>query len=238
MQTCTECKKVLYLLLVSTKPSLRQAKRLATYRAILDSATKQLVAKGYCQVTIDDICEDAGISKRTFFNYVDSKDAAILGHLPASPSEEAKAAFCATRHDRLIEAAMEFTFKEVFHEFKLTFEGAELEPEFTRMLAERRKQVNDPHLRQIIMRTIFTATADIKELLDEYFATYPDARVLNTDEESRVTTLAIIGVIQLGMRNWMFKPETHVEDIWASCLTALADTRAVLQVNRPQTQTK
>lgn len=64
--------------------TLREQKRLATRDAIEDAATKLVDGRGFNDVTVEEICEAAGISRRTFFNYFDSKDAAVLG----SPSKE------------------------------------------------------------------------------------------------------------------------------------------------------
>lgn len=59
---------------------LRERKRLETLCAIEDHATRLVLEKGYDSVTIEDIVDAANISKRTFFNYVDSKEIAVLGH--------------------------------------------------------------------------------------------------------------------------------------------------------------
>ncbi len=45
--------------------------------------------RGFDNVTIEDICRAANISRRTFFNYVDSKDEAVLGPFPFALSDEA-----------------------------------------------------------------------------------------------------------------------------------------------------
>ena len=58
---------------------IREQKRRETLQRIRDEAARLVDAHGYDNVTVDDICLAAGISRRTFFNYVDSKDEAILG---------------------------------------------------------------------------------------------------------------------------------------------------------------
>lgn len=64
--------------------SLREQKRLETRLRIEDAATQLVDERGFAAVTVEEICEAAGISRRTFFNYFDSKDSAVLG----APSEE------------------------------------------------------------------------------------------------------------------------------------------------------
>jgi len=59
--------------------SLRERKRAET-RDRLETAAVTLVQKnGIEHTTIDAICESADVSTRTFFNYFDSKEDAILG---------------------------------------------------------------------------------------------------------------------------------------------------------------
>ena len=68
---------------------LRERKRLETLCAIEDHTTRLVLEKGYDNVTIEDIVDAANISKRTFFNYVDSKETAVLGHpIVDIPNEE------------------------------------------------------------------------------------------------------------------------------------------------------
>ena len=75
----------------TTTLGLRERKRLQT-RARIESAAVALVLRhGLEAATVDAISERADISPRTFFNYFDSKDSAILGVHPAD-SEELSAA--------------------------------------------------------------------------------------------------------------------------------------------------
>jgi AcrR family transcriptional regulator len=61
---------------------LRERKKRARREALID-ATHRLVAQhGLDAVTVDAICEEAGVSVRTFFNYFETKDDAVLGHAP------------------------------------------------------------------------------------------------------------------------------------------------------------
>lgn len=61
---------------------LRERKKRARREALID-ATHRLVAEhGLDAVTVDAICADAGVSTRTFFNYFESKDDAVLGIQP------------------------------------------------------------------------------------------------------------------------------------------------------------
>ncbi|WP_071566971.1 TetR/AcrR family transcriptional regulator [Corynebacterium sp. NML130628] len=67
---------------------LRQRKRRETRQRIFDTASSLVAREGYDNVTVEDICQGAGISRRTFFNYMDSKDEAILGPSPLEFTSE------------------------------------------------------------------------------------------------------------------------------------------------------
>lgn len=82
---------------------IREQKRRETLQRIRDEAAKLVRAHGYDNVTVDDICGAAGISRRTFFNYVDSKDEAILGSFPFAFSEDALAAIRTTPSENVLE---------------------------------------------------------------------------------------------------------------------------------------
>src|SRR6478672_1586936 len=58
-------------------PSRRELNKTATRQAITDAAHGLLRDKGPGNFTVEDIAEAAGISRRTFFNYFSSTEAAI-----------------------------------------------------------------------------------------------------------------------------------------------------------------
>jgi AcrR family transcriptional regulator len=63
----------------NSEVGLRERKRVET-RARLETAAVTLAARdGLEHATLDAICDSAGVSTRTFFNYFDSKEDAILG---------------------------------------------------------------------------------------------------------------------------------------------------------------
>lgn len=86
---------------------LRERKRRATLRRIEDAATTLVEKHGFDNVTVEDICRDAEISRRTFFNYMDSKDEAVLGVPPMMISAERQEKFVTTPSDNLVKSALE-----------------------------------------------------------------------------------------------------------------------------------
>ncbi|WP_171814401.1 TetR/AcrR family transcriptional regulator [Arthrobacter dokdonensis] len=72
---------------------LRARKREATRSAITSAARRFTVNHGLNGFTIEQLCADVGISRRTFFNYFPSKEDAIVGHLLDEFPADAMAAF-------------------------------------------------------------------------------------------------------------------------------------------------
>ena len=68
------------------QPGLRERKRIETRRRIVDAALDLALERGVEQATVEAISAAAGGSARTFFNYFDSKDDALLG-LPNGRSD-------------------------------------------------------------------------------------------------------------------------------------------------------
>ena len=74
---------------------LRERKRAAT-RATITAVARSLTAeRGLSGYTVEEVCERAGISRRTFFNYFPAKEDAILGHVDDDFPEEVVARFMA-----------------------------------------------------------------------------------------------------------------------------------------------
>ena len=75
-----------------TEVGLRERKRERTRRRLEEAAIGLALRDGLDKVTIDAISARADVSPRTFFNYFDSKEDAILGVLPADINDEILAA--------------------------------------------------------------------------------------------------------------------------------------------------
>ena len=54
--------------------SLREAKRVSTRAALEQAAWLLAAARPWSEITIDDITAGAGVARRTFFNYFESKE--------------------------------------------------------------------------------------------------------------------------------------------------------------------
>ena len=59
---------------------LRERKKEATTKALLASAQRLFHEKGFEATTIDEICDEVEISRRTFFRYFPNKEALVFPH--------------------------------------------------------------------------------------------------------------------------------------------------------------
>jgi AcrR family transcriptional regulator len=70
---------------LSMEPAgLRARKKVARREALIDATHKLVERDGLDGATVEAICAQAGVSTRTFFNYFESKDDAVLGIEPWS----------------------------------------------------------------------------------------------------------------------------------------------------------
>ena len=64
----------------SFEPKLRERKKDATRRALVRAANARFHSFGFDATTIDEICADAEVSRRTFFRYFANKEALAFPH--------------------------------------------------------------------------------------------------------------------------------------------------------------
>jgi AcrR family transcriptional regulator len=75
---------------------LRERKRLHTRASLVSEARRMTLESGLTGFTVDQLCEQVGISRRTFFNYFPTKEDAVLGHSDDARPEELLGAFLAS----------------------------------------------------------------------------------------------------------------------------------------------
>ncbi|HEY8720961.1 helix-turn-helix domain-containing protein [Pengzhenrongella sp.] len=63
---------------------LRERKKVARREALIDATHRLVERDGLDGATVEAICAEAGVSTRTFFNYFETKDDAVLGIEPWS----------------------------------------------------------------------------------------------------------------------------------------------------------
>ncbi len=86
------------------RPSLRERKREQTWNAIHEAAARLALAHDQLsEVSVDAIAEQANVSQRTFFNYFQSKEDAVLGQRPPVIDDEMAKEFDLGPGDNLVE---------------------------------------------------------------------------------------------------------------------------------------
>ncbi|MFC4904987.1 TetR/AcrR family transcriptional regulator [Kocuria oceani] len=123
----------------------REQRMRRTRRALITGARRLTAAHGLDGFTVEQLCAEAGISRRTFFNYFASKDDAVLGTPARDPLEAFGEQFVAGGRDPrgpgLLEALQQlvvrsFALLEGPHDRALMLEVLRREPVLLQRLAE------------------------------------------------------------------------------------------------------
>ncbi|MFB7250460.1 TetR/AcrR family transcriptional regulator [Microbacterium sp. NPDC056234] len=69
--------------------SLRDQRKRETARALTEAARRLTTAHGFAGFTVEELCADVGVSRRTFFNYFESKENAVFGFALMDDAEHA-----------------------------------------------------------------------------------------------------------------------------------------------------
>jgi AcrR family transcriptional regulator len=84
------------------RPGLRERQRQETHQLIRRTAYDLAVQRGVSALSVQAICEAAGVSSRTFFNHFRSKDEALVPDFPDFPAEAEQAFVDAVEPDLVV----------------------------------------------------------------------------------------------------------------------------------------
>ncbi|MCT1477791.1 TetR/AcrR family transcriptional regulator [Microbacterium sp. p3-SID336] len=68
--------------------SSREQRKRATTRALTETARRLTTERGFAGFTIEELCAEVGVSRRTFFNYFESKENAVFGFAVIDSGQE------------------------------------------------------------------------------------------------------------------------------------------------------
>lgn len=169
---------------------LRERKRQQTRSRIVDSATTLVEKHGFDNVTIEEICADAEISKRTFFNYMESKDEAVLGTLPVAFDEDRLAHFVDTPSNNLVHSALGelATLMSELHEGD--------DDDFRGRINQRRRNIiaKEPSLALISFTRYRELAAHLHDAISRHLEKHPGDRRLQglSDDEEATALVSLI----------------------------------------------
>lgn len=186
--------------------AISSSTRRSTRRLEIIRAAQELAAeRGYTGFTVDEIAERVGVSRRTLFNHIDSKESAVLGSLPELTPELTS---------RLGGEGDPFALTLDVAVAALDIAGSDIED--WRRLHE--VLVANPEL---IPRVKERIEALSRELV-EHLSTRSDV----DPERARVILAAIVAVLQISVEDALDRPE--LGDISSRLPTNLALLREVL----------
>lgn len=158
-------------------PGLRERKRRETRLRIEDCGTALILERGFDQVTLEEICDRAGVSRRTFFNYFDSKDQVASGTgLPPLRSEDL-APFATTDSGNVVRDILQFLGERIDRDPDTSLALSPDRETSLRIKTRRRRIVTrTPHLMLAGMRRFDELAGAVLEALVQYLTAFPERR--------------------------------------------------------------
>lgn len=173
----------------------RARRREETRRRIIDSATDLVEQHGFDNITVDNICTEAGISRRTFFNYMESKDEAVLGPAPLTVTDAALRRIAQTQADNLVALIIAET----------SVADAD-KPDRATLERRRRIFAANPSLANVALARRRATLLAIADALEEHFERYPGDRLV-PDRPAIAEIHAIVELVQNAVSIYAFNPE-------------------------------
>lgn len=149
---------------------LRARKKRATRAAIERTLLELVLERGYAAATVDEVCARVGVSKKTFFNYYASKEAAIRGDMVAFPTADQVRAALANKPagERYLDTVVSLLGLDEGHP------GGE--PELAHLRSEVLSTM--PQLLYQGHRELARAQKTICETLADYLEAHPEERLI------------------------------------------------------------
>lgn len=185
---------------VMTRPAhtqgegLRERKRRQARTAAQRFAIELCLEHGYESVTVEMICDAAGISPRTFYNYFGSREGALIGESKPMPQPHHVAEFIAAKECSDVEA------------FTLMMARVWTESELDRetFLLRRRLLDATPQLMALNMARVTEARGQYAAVARQRLeATHPGLADAEYDTEAALVVSLGLGALQVAARTWL-----------------------------------
>lgn len=166
---------------------LRYRKKRKTRLAVERAALELVLERGYDGVKVEDICERAEISRKTFFNYYRSKVEAVVGRMDAFPTTE--------RLTEILDEHSSKCYLDVLASVVGTTVGSSMDDHI--MELRRRALMAMPQLFFQSRPAIADAQRSVAETLGTYLKAHPERRLLPhrpLSEEVLVGTSATVAI--------------------------------------------
>ncbi|WGW11989.1 helix-turn-helix domain-containing protein [Saxibacter everestensis] len=145
---------------------LRERKKLATTRSLTSTARRLAAERGIDRFTIEDLADEAGISRRTFFNYFSSKEEALLGvHHKSKVTAAAQEVF-------LTDGPTGHLLQDLLTVVAAGFDDPQPDPKELRNLKAALQQ--SPRLLELHLRKHIERSSEIKALIAQREGLAPD----------------------------------------------------------------
>ena len=173
---------------------LRERKRREARAATQRAAIELCLEHGYHSVTVDMICDAAGISARTFYNYFGSREGAVIGDSKPMPQDHHIAAFLDARHCSDVEA------------FAVMMAQVWAESELDREVFVMRRRLLDatPELMALNMARVTQARGQYATVVRRRLETsHPGLADQDYDTEAALVVSLGLSTLQVVARPWL-----------------------------------
>ena len=160
----------------------RARKRRATENAIEDAAVTLALKHGMDQVTVDEICARADVSRSTFFNYFATREAAIIGRVIEIPVLSDAFPVLDSCPDDLPRGLYRLFFAAVGHNFVDT------------KISKKRHQLSQaqPEAAQARLTMIMQSAITLTNVASAWLEKHPHRAVLDSHEQEASFAAGIV----------------------------------------------
>jgi TetR/AcrR family transcriptional repressor of nem operon len=161
---------------------------------LLETAFRLIRRKGYASTSVDELCDDAGVSKGSFFHYFPSKEALAVA-AAHQWTERNVGFFGEARYHRLSDPLERILG---YIEFRRSLLRGEV-PEFTCLVGTMVQEAfsSNPEIREACRKSIFSHAQGLEEDLRAAIKAHPPARPVDAKSLALHTQAVIQGAFIL-----------------------------------------